>query len=278
MTIANVHQSEAWNGHEGRHWAEHHVRYDAVNDGLNDALFAAAAIGDRDHVLDVGCGNGQTTRLAARQASSGWAFGIDLSEPMLARARRTASDESVANVRFELGDAQVHPFPDGAFDVAISRGGVMYFADPVAAFGNIGRALRPGGRFAFVCGQNAPGSFDAIWAAMARHVRLPDPAEDQEPGPATFTDPDRIREVLTDAGFAGVTLAGTEGIGVYGADADDAAGFVFGWGPVRHWLRDAGAGATRSAREAVTAALRAHEDPGGVRLSVPLWVVTASVP
>src|SRR6266508_3502360 len=113
--IINREQAEAWNGDEGAHWARHQGRWDAVNSGVNDALFAAAAIGERDRVLDVGCGNGQTTRLAARRARRGQVLGIDLSAPMLARARATADAEGVVNARFQQGDAQVYPFPAGGF-------------------------------------------------------------------------------------------------------------------------------------------------------------------
>src|SRR3569833_290281 len=148
MAIVNTAQAEAWNGYEGGHWAAHQSRYDAVNSGFNAPLLAAAAIGEHDRVLDVGCGNGQLTRLAARRARFGHATGLDLSAPMLERARATAAEEGVANVTFARGDAQVHPFPAGAFDVAVSRFGAMFFADPVAAFANVGRAERAGGRAA----------------------------------------------------------------------------------------------------------------------------------
>ncbi|MGP3913217.1 class I SAM-dependent methyltransferase [Nonomuraea sp. 10N515B] len=123
-------------------------------------------------MLDVGCGTGQTTRLAARTAPHGHALGVDLSEPMLARARATAIAEGITNLRFEQGDAQVHPFPEGGFDVAISRGGIMFFADPVAAFANIGRALRPSGRLAFVCLREMarPRRFPKCANSAHRHV------------------------------------------------------------------------------------------------------------
>src|SRR3954471_7095204 len=117
-SIVNTAQAEAWNGYEGGHWAAHQSRYDAVNSGFNEHLLAAAAIGEQDRVLDVGCGTGQLTRLAARRARH--ATGVDLSAPMLARARASAAAEGVANVTFDQADAQVHPFAGGAFDVAMS--------------------------------------------------------------------------------------------------------------------------------------------------------------
>ncbi|GAA4337428.1 SAM-dependent methyltransferase [Actinomadura luteofluorescens] len=203
MNIVNTHQSEAWNGYEGRHWADHHNRYDTLVTGLNEPLFAAARIESGHRVLDVGCGAGKTTRIAALRAGhTGHAVGIDLSGPMLERARGTAEEEGITNVTFGRGDAQVHAFPRAHFDVAVSRGGVMYFADPVAAFSNVREALKPGGRLAFVCGRTTDeDETGRVWAAMARHVPLPDPAEDDAPGPMNFTDKDRIVSVLTAAGL-----------------------------------------------------------------------------
>src|SRR5437868_8210667 len=148
--IVNTHQAEAWNGYEGAHWAEQHGRYDTANEGFNGPLLRAAAIVEGERVLDLGCGSGQLTRIAAREAGSGRALGVDLSVPMLARARASAEAEGVGNVRFIQGDVQVHPFAEGEFDVALSRFGIMFFGDPVAAFSNVGRALRSGGRLAFV--------------------------------------------------------------------------------------------------------------------------------
>src|SRR4051794_33030673 len=99
--IANTEQADAWNGADGVHWAEHADRWNTVVDQINEELFAAAAIGERAHVLDIGCGTGQTTRLAARMARHGYVLGVDLSAPMLGRARATATAEDIANIRFE---------------------------------------------------------------------------------------------------------------------------------------------------------------------------------
>lgn len=277
MDIVNAQQTEAWNGYEGWHWADNHRRYDILLEGMNGPLFAGAAIQPGHRVLDVGCGTGRTTRMAACRALSGHAVGLDLSGPMLERARRTAAEEEIVNVTFDQGDAQTHAFPESRFDVAISRGGVMYFADPVAAFANIGRALKPGGRLAFVCGRDSgDNDFDGIWAAMARHVSLPDPAKDDAPGPMNFADREHLDAVLTGAGFADVVATPTDTVSIYGRDADDATGFIFGWGPVHHWLRDADPAAVDRARQAVMSALRPFEIDGAVRLGSPGWRFTAT--
>ncbi|MEU8385744.1 class I SAM-dependent methyltransferase [Streptosporangium sp. NPDC048865] len=279
-SIVNTGQAEAWNGYEGNHWADHQARYDAVNSGFNDHLLAAATIGDRDRVLDVGCGNGQVTRLAARRARLGEATGIDLSAPMLRRARATATAEGVANVTFEQGDAQIHPFPTAVFDVAVSRFGIMFFADPVAAFANIGRALRPGGRLAVLSTRGmADNDLGAVFAAMARHLP-PDPAPAGlgAPGPDSLADPARVREVLTGAGFEKVTSTPVDALQVWGRDAADAAGFLGAWGPVRFLLDQAGEDAAARALDALAVALRPYEEPGAVRLRGAAWLITATRP
>ena len=225
-TIVNTGQAEAWNGYEGGHWAANQDRYDAVNSGFNTPLLDAAAIGERDHVLDVGCGNGQLTRLAARRARDGRAAGVDLSGPMLARARASSAD--VPNVTFEQGDAQVHAFPAGAYDVAVSRFGVMFFADPVAAFANIGSALRPGGP----AGPAEPPSRSAgaTWARPSprsrRTCRRPWPPGRAPRGRSRCRTPAGSTRCSPAPGSTAVNAEPVEAPQVWGHDAGDAAGFL----------------------------------------------------
>ena len=112
----------------------------------DEVLRRAYGVQPHEHVLDIGCGLGQTTREAARMAQAGSAFGVDISAPAIERARELARAQGISKITFERADAQVHRFPQGRFDLAISRFGTMFFADPVAAFANVGRALRPDGR------------------------------------------------------------------------------------------------------------------------------------
>ncbi|MFI8087486.1 class I SAM-dependent methyltransferase [Streptomyces sp. NPDC086080] len=275
--IVNTQQYEAWNGYEGRHWAEHQSRYDALNDPVNTPLLEAAGLRGTDSVLDIGCGNGRLTRLAARTAAR--AVGVDLSAPMLERARASAAGEHLTHVTHLQADAQVHPFESGSFDVALSRFGVMFFADPVAAFANIGHALRPGGRLAFVCPQPLARMDQAeIFAAVAGHVTLPDFSEKQETGPAAFADPDRTGHVLSGAGFESITVDPLEVAQTWGTDAADAATFLFGWGPMRHWLRDAAPESVTRAHRAATDAFGAYATNRGVHLTARYWLVTATWP
>ena len=147
----NAEQAEDWNGASGREFIEQRERHEQMLGRLRARLLAAAAIQDGEYVLDVGCGCGETTILAARAAGSGHALGADFSRIQVAEARRLAAAAGIANARFEVADVQVHPFGAGVFDVALSSFGVMFFDDPAVALGNLRKALRPGGRLAFVC-------------------------------------------------------------------------------------------------------------------------------
>src|SRR5213078_2579136 len=143
---SNAGQVGAWDGSEGAFWTAQARRFDETLANCHGPFLAAAAVRERDRVLDVGCGTGQATRDVARVAVNGSALGIDLSSQMIALARRTAAAEGLDNVQFRHADAQIHPFESADFDVVISRMGSMFFGDPVAAFTNLNRVLRPGGR------------------------------------------------------------------------------------------------------------------------------------
>ncbi|GAA3150512.1 class I SAM-dependent methyltransferase [Streptomyces rameus] len=277
--LANTEQAQAWNGYEGRHWAEHQDRYDAVNAGFNEPLLTAAAIRPGEHVLDVGCGNGQTTRLAARRARPGRVLGIDLSGPMLARAGDAAAREGDGNASFVQGDAQVHPLPEGRFDVVLSRFGTMFFADPVAAFGNLARALRPGGRLAVLALRRmSEGELGPVLAAFAQAVTT-EPAGRDAAGfaPVSLADPGTVSEVLGEAGFAGVRTTPVEADQYWGRDAGDAAEFLASWGPLRHRLT-ARPEHTGRAVQALRAAFARHEGSDGVRLRGAALLIQAVRP
>ena len=219
----NADQYAYWNGPEAEHWVAYDDHYDAALTRFGSRVLDAAGIGSGDRVLDVGCGCGATTLDAARRAPAGSALGLDLSGPMLELARRRAAAQHITNVRFDRGDAQTCTFPRGAFDLAISRFGVMFFDDPVSAFANVGRALRSGGRVAFVCWQELPANeWIAVPAAAAlAHVPMPDLGEPGGPGAFAFADPDRVRQVLEDAGFARVDVDGVREPLLIGATLDE---------------------------------------------------------
>jgi SAM-dependent methyltransferase len=271
---ANAAQVHAWDGDEGRYWAEHAERFDATMARYQRPLLDAARIEPGDRTLDIGCGTGRTTRDAAARAPDGFAVGIDLSSAMIDRARRSAGDGTAS---FVHGDAQVHPFPDSSFDVAISRTGAMFFGDPHAAFTNVARAIRPGGRLALLTWQPAARNewFTTFTAALAGGRQLPVPPPDR-PGPFSMSDPERVRRLLRTVGFVDVAVAGRRESMYWGPDAEDAHGFVLG---ILGWMLDGldEPGRIR-ARDALLTALRAHRTPAGVLLGSAAWVVTARRP
>ena len=202
---ANADQLHAWDGDQGAYWAARADRFDEGVAGYHDQFLAAAAIDTSANVLDIGCGSGQATRDAARRATAGSALGVDLSSRMIELARGVAERERVANATFQQADAQVHPFPDQYFDIAISRHGAMFFGDAQAAFTNIARATRPDGRLVLLTWQPFERNefISAFRAALAAGRELPAPPPDA-PGPFSLSDPDRVRGLLTSAGYVDV--------------------------------------------------------------------------
>lgn len=273
---SNVAQLRAWDGEEGGYWADNAEYFDRSVEAYHERLLAVAAISEQEHVLDVGCGTGQTTREAARAASAGSALGVDLSSRMLAYARRRATDEGLTNVTFQQADAQIHPFAPGAYDVVISRTTAMFFGDHVAALANIGRGLRSGGRMVLVTWQPLNGNewVREFSAALAAGRDRPAPPPDA--GPFALSRPDRIRAVLASAGFDGVELEGTTAGMWFGNDADDAHRFVLGlMGWMLEGLDDSG---RARALDALHATMVAHETADGVLFDSAAWITEATRP
>jgi SAM-dependent methyltransferase len=271
----NAAQLQAWDGPEGDYWAAHAARFEKSMAGYDSALFAAAAIRPGDHVLDVGCGTGATTREAARRANAGTATGVDLSGAMIAVARSAAVRTGVGNACFLQGDAQVYPFPTAGFDVVISRTGAMFFGDPAAAFANLARATRPGGRLVLL-----------VWQAFERNpwiVRIstalaagrePPAPPDGAPGPFAFADPNRLRGLLTRAGYTGIEVADVREPLNFGRDPDTAHTLLAG---LLHWMvADVDPPTRAHALAALRATMAAHHSPRGVELDSAAWLVTAT--
>ena len=266
----------AWDGNDGAYWADNEAVFDDSLDRYRKRFLDTAAVAAGDRVLDIGCGNGQTTRDAARLAAAGSALGVDLSSRMLEQARRRAAEEGVDNVRFIQADAQIHPFDAGAFDIAISRTGAMFFGDASAAFANIARALRPDGRLVLFVWQSLAQNH---WvrdfsAALAAGRQLPAPPPDA-PGPFSLADPDRVRPLLAGAGFAGTSFDGVEELMYFGDTADDAYRFVLGQGFSQFMLQGLDDHGRTCALDALRATIDAHETADGVLYPSAAWIVTA---
>lgn len=279
VTSANVEMARAWDGEEGDRWTEHAERYDAAGRHLWARFLDAGLISAGDEVLDIGCGTGKSTRDAARLASSGSVLGVDLSARMLERARQLAKAEGLSNVSFEQADAQVHPFPPNALNVAISSFGAMFFDDPLAAFANIARALRPGGRLALLAWRELARNewVTAIRTALALGRALPEPPPGA-PGPFGLAEPDRVQGILEDAGFEEVGLEAIDEPIEFGTDADDAFGFVRTLGMVQGLTQDLDEVSKRQALDGLHAVLVAHDSDQGVRLRTSAWLITARRP
>lgn len=201
---SNADQAEFWNGQPGQNWVRHQVDLDAIHGQVTDRLLRACAPRAGERVLDIGCGAGASSfALAEAVDRSGRVQGVDISAPLVERARERAAERGVENVAFDVADAQDHPFEPGIFDLAASRFGLMFFSDPVAAFRNIGSGLRSGGRIVFAAWA---GPEDNPWFAWPHRIAVARlgpvaPTSPEAPGPMAFRDLERVGAILADAGF-----------------------------------------------------------------------------
>lgn len=277
MSEPNAAQAAYWNDVAGRSWAEFQEGLDRQVAPLGRRAMAALAPVSGEHILDIGCGAGQTSlELARAVGADGSVLGIDLSEPLLAIARRRAAD--VGGLDVTQGDAQTLAFEEGAFDAAFSRFGVMFFADPAAAFANIRSALKPGGRLAFVCWRK-PDENPIIRLPMEAAAQLlppSSPPEPDAPGPFAFADPERVRGILTSAGFVDLAITPyDEKVG--SGDLETALALALRIGPLGAALRE-NPDLREAAAPRVRAALAAHDGPEGPKLDAAVWIVTARSP
>jgi len=277
----NAAQIESWDGPGGQHWVAEAERYDRMTRSFGERIIEAAAPGPGERVLDVGCGNGAVAlAVSALVAPGGSVMGLDISGPMLAYARRRAEAAGIARVSFRKGDAQVYPLPPASFDAVVSRFGVMFFDDPVAAFANLGRALKPGGRIAFTCWRDLiVNDWLMVPAGAAlQYVPMPDLGQPGAPGPFSLADPERVHQVLRDAAFARIAAEEVARPMPMGSSAEDVLAFMRGTEMAQVLMTGVDAGTAERAWAAVKAALQAHAEPGGITLAGTAWLVTARRP
>ena len=246
--------------------------YDAELRLHNEHFRAAARVGSRDRVLDIGCGTGQSTREAARAAVDGSAVGVDISAPMLERARLLSAEQGLTNTTYQQADAQVHRFPAASFDLCISRFGTMFFADPVAAFTNIGRALRPAARLVLLVWQERDRN---EWATAIRQALTAAPVTSRGPDAFSLADPAVTEGILTAAGFADVSFTDVHEPVYYGPDSATAFDAVLRLLKFKDLLADLDAAAAEQARTRLRSTLDAHDSGGGVYFDSRAWIVTA---
>jgi len=285
MTVQNAYQVADWNGQSGERWVANQARLDAMVAVFGEATIEAVAPAAGERVLDVGCGAGASSlALAARVGAGGQVLGVDISAPLIGRARALAPKDTP--VLYQVADASSADLSEGAFDILFSRFGVMFFDDPTAAFAHMRRALRPGGRVAFVCWRGAAendwvrlpmGAIKGILPPSA----LPDP---EAPGPFSFGDRRRVSRILTVAGFTDIAIAPFDAAVPFGeggtrdAAIDDAVKMTLEVGPLSRSLADKPDDIRARASAAVHAAFAGLPGERSVMINGAAWIVMARNP
>jgi ubiquinone/menaquinone biosynthesis C-methylase UbiE len=274
----NADQIAYWNGPAGRHWTDRQQLQDVVLGPVSEALIERAAVKAGETVIDVGCGCGATSfDLLKKVGPAGRIIGVDISEPMLGRARELTP--TGAPVEFVLADATVYPFePEGA-DVLFSRFGVMFFAHPSDSFVNMRKALRRSGRLAFACWRTPR---DNPWMMLGlqeayKHVpKLPEMKPD-DPGPFSFASEDRVRRILSDAGFTNI---GMERVDLLldiatGRGLEAAIETTLAIGPTSRALENQPQDKIEATTQSLRTALALLQQGETVPLGGSIWIVTA---
>ena len=273
---ANAAQSNYWNKTAGLTWAAMQAQLDRQIEPLGARAMEGFAAQPGETVLDIGCGCGQTTlALAERVGGSGGVTGADISQPMLEVARARPAPAGGAKPRFVEIDAQTGDLGEGVFDGAFSRFGVMFFADPAAAFANIGRALKPRGRLTFVCWRPFAENLWMRAPAEAAASLLPamTPPDPNAPGPYAFSDPVKVWDILEAAGFQAIEIRPFDAV-IGGGTLEEATALALRVGPLGGAMREHPHLAAPVAK-AVRAALAPHETPRGVLMPAAVWIVRA---
>jgi len=275
----NADMRRAWDGPDGDIWAASAEQYESRGAGQRRLLLEAAAIVPGERVLDLGCGNGASTIEAARMAAPGEVVGIDLSAAMLSNARARSAAAGLTNATFVHGDAQVHDFEPESFDVVVSNVGAMFFDDKVAAFTNLRRALRPGGRMALMVWQRLESNewLLALREALAMGRDLPSQVVGL-PGPFGLADPDQVSALLSDTGFTDVRFGDVREPLVFGASTAAAYALMVDDGPTRGLLEGLSDADRAAALDQLRAMVAAHETPSGVAFGSASWLIQATRP
>jgi ubiquinone/menaquinone biosynthesis C-methylase UbiE len=275
----NADQIAYWNGPGGEHWVHRQTMQEGVLGSVTEILLERSKVSPGERVLDIGCGCGATTfAFSDKVGPSGRVLGVDISEPMLARAREITPPN--APVEFALADATVYPFAAASFDLLVSRFGVMFFAEPAVSFANMRRALRSGARLAFACWRTPrdnPWLMVPLQAAYQHVPKMPQLGP-EDPGPFAFADEERVRRILSEAGFASIAFERHDlSMDVAaGQGLDAAVKTALEIGPASRALDgqppDKVAAATASIREVLASFVKGNTVP----LGGSIWLVTAA--
>jgi SAM-dependent methyltransferase len=278
-SIANTAQQEYWNTVAGPRWVGLGGAVERRVQRVNDLLLARAGARAGERVLEIGCGTGAATvPFAEAVGERGRVVGVDISEPMLAAARQRIAESGLDNVTLLQADAQVHRFEAGHFDLITSRFGVMFFADPAAAFSNLLPAARPDGRLCFVCW--APLEENRHWLipyeVALRHLGPPAPTPPHMPGPLAFSDPGYVRSILDSAGFADVVID-RETPDIIGATPEEEAEHACVMGPPARLIdeKKPDDAVRETIRREIREAFAAYARNGAMLLPSTVFLVTA---
>jgi len=267
-------QAAFWNGPGGKMWLAAYDRIQRGIAGFGDATLEAAAAKPGEKAIDVGCGTGMTTgRLAAAVGPQGHVLGVDIAEALVEAARA----QKLANATFAVGDATTYAFEAGSADLVFSRFGVMFFGDPVAAFKNLRRALKPSGRLVFVCWRTPQ---ENPWGLVPMRAALPHLPPFERPGPEdpgqyAFGDRTRVERILKESGFGAPTFRPLDQPNLLGRDIPDVIENLGKFGPLARLFAEATPEQVAKAKTAVAEALAPHATPDGVRLAAACWLVSA---
>jgi SAM-dependent methyltransferase len=273
---SNDDQIAFWNGDAGDKWVKAQDRLDAMLARVTTELFKAAAVKQGERVLDIGCGCGDTSIALAKRGAH--VTGIDISHPMLTRAKQRAAQERIEHFEALEADAAAHRFLP-SYDVLFSRFGVMFFADADAAFANLRKALKPGGRLAFACWRE-PRENEWVTVpvgAIRQHVPPQPPLGPEDPGPFAFADLARVRRILASAGFDRIAARPFDTPMDLGTTFDDALAHLQDFGPVSRMMTPASDAEKARARAALADALKPYAARSPVTMAGATWIVTASV-
>ena len=270
----NAQQSEYWNGDAGQRWVTFSARLDAMLLPFAEQVLTAAHITPKDDVLDIGCGGGALSLMASKLGNS--VLGVDISKPLIDLAWERS--KMMDAVEFTQGDAAAISL-DKKRDVVLSRFGVMFFSDPVSAFANIRRQVKPGGRMVFACWQSPMKNLWAkapLEAAMPFFKQPPTPPEPHAPGPFAFADAEYLTDTLMDAGWKTVELTDWTGkIRLPGEDVEETAAFMIEMGPLSKIMKDQDLDQTRVQAALVKKLSQAANPDGTVDMQASIWIVEA---
>ena len=275
---AESEQAKLWNGPAGRAWVETQDMLDRILMPFEVQLMEAVPAGEAAHVLDVGCGAVSTTLSVARRlGDSGQATGVDISEPLITAARARAN-ETGDQVEFICDDAQRYPFAAGSFDLIISRFGVMFFDDSVAAFRNLRRATRPGGELWFVAWRGPEENPFMVAAERAAAPHLPElpPRNPDAPGQFGFANRDRVFQILEKSGWIDIDIGKLDlECALPECELNRYLGSL---GPLGLLLQSADEGTRKRMVELVRPAFNSYLAGGEVRFNAACWMVGARAP